>query len=585
MVPAEMTAPMFHEEWFGGSSQEAVAGLVARIRHVPGRIIEIGAWEGRSTCAIANAAHPRMVDTCDTWDGSHHEISEQLAKSRDVYAQWVANVAEYTAGNVTAHRMDWREYIPTVTDPVAFVFIDAGHSYREVYDNLVAVVPLLVPGAIVCGDDMHHGPIQDAVFDMFGTDDVYVTESLWVWQAPDNQPDMDRVRLRARHRGLAPTDHEWVCDLDRVARIWRSYVREVSSHDMAVSPGTAAYLYRLCDVVQPERILDLGSGLSSAVFRKWAAERCQSVPHIVSVDDDVEWLDRTREFLERNELSTDGLHLYGDVEVEPGSFDVVFHDFAGGVIRDEVAEVAVRAVKPGGVIVFDDAHFDEHVAVFERVAGEHGITLYSLAKWTFDAIGRFSLIGFKDDGVSVVSSSLAEAYVRLCHTPSDIHLHLPRFVYLVEKMRPEHVVELGARSGVSTTGWLYGLEGTGGRLTTVDMDVAPAIGSHGNWVHIQGDDTDPDVVAQVDDCDILFIDTSHAFEHTLWELRTWGAKVRAGGLILCHDTELERPWDPPCPATDPDFPVKMAVRTFCDETGFRWINIPECWGLAIIEVV
>jgi cephalosporin hydroxylase len=83
---------------------------------------------------------------------------------------------------------------------------------------------------------------------------------------------------------------------------------------------------------------------------------------------------------------------------------------------------------------------------------------------------------------------------------------------------------------------------------------------------------------------VLFIDTSHAYEHTLWELENWSSKVRPGGVIVCHDTELERPWDPPCPETDPDFPVASAIDKFCADHGLRWLNIPGCWGLGIIKL-
>lgn len=397
----------------------------------------------------------------------------------------------------------------------------------------------------------------------------------------DNQADRDVVALRAIHPDLAPSDVEWRHDLDGIVDIWRAYVTSVSAHDMAASPGTAAYLYRLCNYLQPSRILDLGSGLSSAIFRKWALTHDCAV---VSVDDDAEWIERTRDFLRFSGLPDTGVELW-PVDVEDESFDLVFHDLAGGAVRNDVAEVAARAVKPGGAIVFDDAHFEEHLLAFERVAAENGINLYSLARWTFDAIGRYSLVGFKNTDPRPADPSvlLAESYARLCYTPSDIHLHLPRLAFLAERPEVSHVVELGARSGVSTTAWLYGLQGHG-RLTSVDISEAPDVGVHSNWTFIQGDDTDPDVMAQVDACDILFIDTSHHFDHTLWELRNWSGKVRPGGLIVCHDTELERPWDPPCPPSDPDFPVKAAISRFATERGWRWTNLPDCWGLGIIEV-
>ena len=40
---------------------------------------------------------------------------------------------------------------------------------------------------------------------------------------------------------------------------------------------------------------------------------------------------------------------------------------------------------------------------------------------------------------------------------------------------------------------------------------------------------------------MLFIDTSHAYEHTLAELRKFVPLVAPGGTVLLHDTRLEVP--------------------------------------------
>jgi predicted O-methyltransferase YrrM len=354
----------FTEDWFGQPSCDALARLVERVANVPGKIIEIGAWEGRSTIALANAAYPRTVDSVDTWAGSPGEISADLAADRDVFATWLANVDAATKANVVAHRMGWREFLPTVNEPIALAFIDAEHTYREVYDNIVALLPKMAPGGIICGDDVHHPPVQQALAELFDPTKVMVDATVWVWQVP---------------------------------------------------------------------------------------------------------------------------------------------------------------------------------------------------------------------------SPLEREYERLCSTPSDINLHLPRLATVASKA--QHVIELGARSGVSTVAFLHGLSASGGWLTSVDISPQPAIGEHERWRFIQGDDTDPAVYDEVhSQCDVLFIDTSHHYDHTLWELRNWSPKVRRGGLIICHDTELQRPWDPPCPPSDPDFPVKSAIEVFVAETGYRFVNFPECWGLGIIEV-
>jgi predicted O-methyltransferase YrrM len=178
--------------------------------------------------------------------------------------------------------------------------------------------------------------------------------------------------------------------------------------------------------------------------------------------------------------------------------------------------------------------------------------------------------------------SLKERYDRLCTEPSDIVNHLPRFVEMVLNRDARHVVELGTRTGVSTVAWLYALEQTGGRLTSVDIDEKPGIGDHPHWSFIQGDDLDPDLFADLEPADIVFIDTSHAWEQTRRELSLYRWLVNPGGLIVCHDTELMHPED--SPAGDPPYPVKKAIYEFGREHGYQWRNYPDCYGLGVIEI-
>lgn len=172
-----MSRVEFHEEWFGSASQEALAKLLSLTAGTEGKIIEIGSWEGRSTIALANAVHPAEVVAIDTWNGSPGEISADLAAERDVYMQFLHNVHTATRGNVAAFRMGWREYFAKYADPIRFLFIDAEHSYEEVRDNIAAAKPLMAPGSIMCGDDVHHPPVQQAVIEQFG--DAQLMATLW----------------------------------------------------------------------------------------------------------------------------------------------------------------------------------------------------------------------------------------------------------------------------------------------------------------------------------------------------------------------------------------------------------------------
>lgn len=158
---------VFHEEWFGTASQEALADLYGMVADLDGAVVEVGCWEGCSTIALANACYPAVVHAVDTWRGSDGEISAELAAQRDVFASFRRNVYSSTAGNVVPFRMDWRDYFPARALPIKFLHIDACHTFDEVNDNIEAALPFLVPGAVICGDDAHHPPVQQAVMAHF----------------------------------------------------------------------------------------------------------------------------------------------------------------------------------------------------------------------------------------------------------------------------------------------------------------------------------------------------------------------------------------------------------------------------------
>lgn len=157
----------FTEQWFGEASCMALADLYHKIDHLHGNVVEVGSWQGRSTIALAEASYPAWVHAVDTWLGSRNEVSALIADSRDVYAEFLANLEATDTTNVRVFRMGWRDYFGEHHDPIRFLFIDAEHSYVEVRDNIAAALPLMVAGGIICGDDAHHPPVQRAVIEAF----------------------------------------------------------------------------------------------------------------------------------------------------------------------------------------------------------------------------------------------------------------------------------------------------------------------------------------------------------------------------------------------------------------------------------
>ncbi len=161
---------------------------------------------------------------------------------------------------------------------------------------------------------------------------------------------------------------------------------------------------------------------------------------------------------------------------------------------------------------------------------------------------------------------------------TDMQGHLPRLVELAEQS--ERIIELGTRGGISTVGFLYGLEGHG-HLWSVDIDAAPPM-SWPHWTFVQGDDCSQRVLDELPyDVDVVLIDTSHAYAHTLRELELYLPRVKSGGRILLHDTEVEYP-DGIGPSMP--FPVRRAVETFCADRGLEWTNTEYSFGMAEVIV-
>ncbi len=169
---------VFVENWFTDDSCARLADLVRQVEDIPGRIVELGSWEGRSTLAITDATS-RPVHAVDTWRGARSDpYQRQQVKTRDVFAQWRANL---DGRNVAPYRMDWRRYMLTSSSPVALVFIDADHTYNDVSAQITAFLPLMAAGGIICGDDYPMTPVWTAVRDRLGL--VSVAGRVWSWQA------------------------------------------------------------------------------------------------------------------------------------------------------------------------------------------------------------------------------------------------------------------------------------------------------------------------------------------------------------------------------------------------------------------
>jgi predicted O-methyltransferase YrrM len=178
------------------------------------------------------------------------------------------------------------------------------------------------------------------------------------------------------------------------------------------------------------------------------------------------------------------------------------------------------------------------------------------------------------DSLAPAPMSAARArYLRELATQSDIQHHLP----LLHAHAHGRVVEIGTRSGVSTSALLAGVEARGGRLVSIDIDDCSShFHGHPLWAFVQADSTDPRTVRLLQEADalpadVILLDSLHTYEHVTAELILWAPHVQPGGVILVHDPET--------------FPgVRRAVVEFCEARGWPVTFVLPCNGMARIEV-
>ena len=191
--------------------------------------------------------------------------------------------------------------------------------------------------------------------------------------------------LREYEQLAAPVRQELLPSYER-------YTAEVSPDWMAVSFELAVFLAVLCRCLRPGRIIDLGTGYSSCVLRRYQQESAPA-PEVWSVDDAPAWLARTRQFLEGQELSTANLTTWEEFAAQPpGRFDRVLHDRGSRRVRRATREQAHDHAVPGRIVVLDDANSATCRRQARRLARARGLEPHGLEHPTRDRYGRYAML-------------------------------------------------------------------------------------------------------------------------------------------------------------------------------------------------
>lgn len=201
----------------------------------------------------------------------------------------------------------------------------------------------------------------------------------------------DRRRLALRVPSLRNLDTKLSRERHELLGSYETYIREVSRRDMAISLQLAAFLGVACEELQPSAILDLGSGYSSYVLRRYASSAFGAAVH--SVDDSEHWLERTRSFLSSQGLPPEHLEVWSIFSRKPVSgFDFILHDLGDMETRVASIDKVIKMLAPNGILLLDDMHKQVYAAYARRLLASHSFEVLSLERFTRDRIGRYAAL-------------------------------------------------------------------------------------------------------------------------------------------------------------------------------------------------
>lgn len=161
----------------------------------------------------------------------------------------------------------------------------------------------------------------------------------------------------------------------------------------------------------------------------------------------------------------------------------------------------------------------------------------------------FRLSGHTRFGQSFPARELQEALSGRTDKKTAMTDHLSTIFFHTVAMQPRFIVELGTRKGDSTRALLAAAKVCNATVLSVDIDNCGNLDllEGVEWHFVQRDDVafgrdefhtfcaDHGLPRQAD---IIFLDTSHHYEHTRSELEVWMQHLAPGGLMFFHDTHM-----------------------------------------------
>lgn len=121
---------------------------------------------------------------------------------------------------------------------------------------------------------------------------------------------------------------------------------------------------------------------------------------------------------------------------------------------------------------------------------------------------------------------------------NDVHHDIDMHVPWLQSVAKGNILEIGVRTGISTSAFLVGLELNGGHLYSVDIEEqCGKVVESQDWTFIHDSSRNVEAIkSQIPPTlNVLFVDGDHTYEGTKADLESYSPLVVSGGLVICHD--------------------------------------------------
>jgi len=218
-----------------------------------------------------------------------------------------------------------------------------------------------------------------------------IKRSILTFKELNGMPDQKSFLKSTGLNSFVPTPSEII---NTIKQKHLEYVTTVSSPEMAVSLESSLLLYQLAITKKPKFALDLGAGFSSYILR--LASKNSSGFIVYSVDDDLNWLAKTHNYLAQNGLYTNNvIGIDAFKKITDVTFDIILLDLNFVEVRKNYIKTSIDITNKNGLIVFDDTHKIEYLRIVKEMCLKNKISLFNFKDLTFDSYNRFALIGVK----------------------------------------------------------------------------------------------------------------------------------------------------------------------------------------------